>query len=82
MNEQDYHHMDVAKLNCAEDTEVNRFDELNKLLREEGTCLTETKKAVLDSNDRFHKIKNEIKCCVERLRVIRSVKHAQGAFGG
>lgn len=75
------HTQDLGMLKERLANETNRKSELNKLLRDEGTTLTEAKKSVLDSTNRFQKIKNEIKATEDLIKTLKTLIRSEGTFG-
>jgi predicted nucleic acid-binding Zn-ribbon protein len=75
------HTADLGQLKQELVRETNKKVELNKLLREAGTELTNSKKNVLDCNDVFQKIKNEIKCCEDRIKTLKTSIHSERDCG-
>lgn len=73
---------DLGQLKTELVNETNKKTELNKLLRDLGSELTEAKKAVLDATNRFQKVKNEIKCCEDKIKTLKTNIKSESQYGG
>jgi predicted nucleic acid-binding Zn-ribbon protein len=76
------HTFDLGQLKEQLANATNKKSELNKLLRDAGSELTTSKKNVLDCVNVFQKIKNEIKCCEDEIKGLKTMIRSEQGFGG